>query len=279
MRRQMQIIFQDPYSSLNPGFRVRDILWEGIRQVPEAAHESGSTRRIRMIDLLVQVGLSEDYLDRLPHELSGGQRQRVGIARALTVGPRLIVADEPVSALDVSVQSQVLNLFIDLQQRLGLTYVFISHDLGVIRYLCDRVAVMYLGRIVEEATSEQLFADPQHPYTRALLAAVPRIDDARPVGRRLVTGELPNAAAIPPGCRYHPRCPFVMDRCRIEDPALQVLPSGGRAACHLLDLPGAGTPPAAAAAPAQGGADGADGDARDHEPSATATAALTVRAT
>ena len=235
LRRSIQIIFQDPYASLNPAFRVRDILWEGLRQLDESVRESGRARRLRMIELLSLVGLGPEFLERFPHQLSGGQRQRIGIARALTMGPKIIVADEPVSALDVSVQAQVLDLFIDLQQRLGLTYVFISHDLSVIRYLCDRVAVMYLGRIVEQATAEELFADPQHPYTKALLAAVPRIDAGAPLGRRLVAGELPSPTDIPPGCRYHPRCPFVMDRCRSEDPRLLQLADRRLVACHLLD--------------------------------------------
>ncbi len=239
LRRTMQIIFQDPYSSLNPAFRVRDILWEGLRQLPEAARESAKARKLRMTELVGLVGLGPEFLDRFPHQLSGGQRQRIGIARALTMDPKIIVADEPVSALDVSVQSQVLDLFIDLQQRLGLTYVFISHDLSVIRYLCDRVAVMYLGRIVEQATAEELFTDPQHPYTKALLAAVPRIEAGAPLGRRLVAGELPSPSDIPAGCRYHPRCPFVMDRCRVEDPRLLPLAPPAApdrlAACHLLD--------------------------------------------
>jgi oligopeptide/dipeptide ABC transporter ATP-binding protein len=239
LRQTMQIIFQDPYSSLNPAFRVRDILWEGLRQLPEAAHESPKARKLRMTELVGLVGLGPEFLDRFPHQLSGGQRQRIGIARALTMDPKIIVADEPVSALDVSVQSQVLDLFIDLQQRLGLTYVFISHDLSVIRYLCDRVAVMYLGRIVEQATAEELFTDPQHPYTKALLAAVPRIEAGAPLGRRLVAGELPSPSDIPSGCRYHPRCPFVMDRCRVEDPRrLPLAPPaapGRLAACPLLD--------------------------------------------
>jgi oligopeptide/dipeptide ABC transporter ATP-binding protein len=245
LRRSVQIIFQDPYSSLNPAFRIRDILWEGLRQVPDAARESTKARTARMTELLGLVGLNPEFLGRYPHQLSGGQRQRIGIARALTMGPKIIVADEPVSALDVSVQSQVLDLFIDLQQRLGLTYLFISHDLSVIRYLCDRVAVMYLGRIVEQATAEQLFADPQHPYTKALLAAVPRIEAGAPLGRRLVAGELPSPTDLPSGCRYHPRCPFVMDRCRVEDPQLLSLPSGRFAACHLLDQKPAGTTAAA----------------------------------
>jgi oligopeptide/dipeptide ABC transporter ATP-binding protein len=234
-RRTMQIIFQDPYSSLNPAFRVRNILWEGLRQLPETAHESAAERRQRMIEILGLVDLGPEFLERYVHQLSGGQRQRIGIARALTMGPRIIVADEPVSALDVSVQAQVLDLFIDLQQRLGLTYVFISHDLSVIRYLCDRVAVMYLGRIVEQAPAEELFADPKHPYTKALLAAVPRIEAGAPLGRRLIAGELPSPSDIPTGCRYHPRCPFVMDRCRTEDAGLVVRDGKRLVACHLYE--------------------------------------------
>jgi oligopeptide/dipeptide ABC transporter ATP-binding protein len=235
LRRSIQIIFQDPYSSLNPAFRVKDVLWEGLRQLPETKRESSRARGLRITELLALVGLGPEFAERFPHQLSGGQRQRIGIARALTMSPKVIVADEPLSALDVSVQSQILDLFIDLQQRLGLTYIFVSHDLSVIRYLCDRVAVMYLGRIVEQATADQLFADPQHPYTKALLAAVPKIGAGALVGRRLVAGELPSPTEIPAGCRYHPRCPFVMDRCRTEDPPLLPLPGGRLAACHLLD--------------------------------------------
>ncbi len=230
-RRRMQIVFQDPYASLNPRARVGDII-----AAPLAVHGvSDRAERERQVDELVeQVGLSPAQTVSFPHELSGGQRQRVGIARALALNPSLIVCDEPVSALDVSVQAQVVNLMVELQRRLELSYLFISHDLGVIAHISHRVAVMYLGQIVEMADKRTLFANPRHPYTEALLAAAPKPD---PRGRRrrnaIIKGEVPSAAAPPPGCRFHPRCPLAEARCRTEPPPLRRTEDGRLLACHL----------------------------------------------
>ncbi len=226
MRRRMQIVFQDPYSSLNPSFDVRGILWEGLSKVPGLGRRQAEER---MLDLVSTVGLLKEHLRAHPHELSGGQRQRVGIARALSVNPQFLVADEPTSALDVSIQSQILNLFIDLQQSHGLTMLFISHDIGVVRYLCDRVAVMYLGQIVEQGPTERVLAEPRHPYTVGLLSGIPRMDQQGTRERRLLPGELPSPLALPGGCRFHPRCSQAQARCRREEPLLQ--DRGGR---HLV---------------------------------------------
>jgi oligopeptide/dipeptide ABC transporter ATP-binding protein len=233
-RRKVQIVFQDPYSSLNPRLLVGGAVAE-----PLLAH--GLARRAelraRARALLEMVGLRAEHADRYPHELSGGQRQRVGIARALAVGPRLIVADEAVSALDVSVRAQILNLLVDLRERLGLAYLFVSHDLGVIRFASHRVAVMYLGRLVEVAATGELFGRPLHPYTRALLAAIPTLGDGsvsifdQPA--RLLEGELPNPIDLPRGCRFAGRCPARFDRCRAEEPALKEVERGHAVACHL----------------------------------------------
>ena len=222
-------MFQDPFASLNPRMNVATILEE-----PLIVHGIGDRagRRARVEELLGLVGLAPYHASRYPHEFSGGQRQRIGIARALAVEPQLIVCDEPVSALDVSIQAQVVNLLDDLQARLGLSYLFIAHDLAVVKHVADRIAVMYLGRIVEEASKETLFADPRHPYSRTLLAAIPRPDPHRSIARHLPGGDVPSPMDPPPGCRFHTRCPFVIDRCRVEDPELGEVARGHLAACH-----------------------------------------------
>ncbi|MFM9941684.1 MAG: ABC transporter ATP-binding protein [Hyphomicrobiaceae bacterium] len=227
-RAKAQLIFQDPYSSLNPRLTVGETLAE-----PLLLHSELSTkdRRDRVGELLTLVGLRPEHTQRYPHEFSGGQRQRIAIARALAPGPQLIVCDEPVSALDVSIRSQVLNLLRDLQQRLGLAYLFISHDLAVVKHIADRVAVMYLGRIVETADGESIFREPQHPYTQALLSAIPVPTPTARRERRLLPGDPPNPIAPPPGCHLHPRCPHANDRCRSEPPQL-VDVAGHATACH-----------------------------------------------
>jgi len=232
-RRQMQIIFQDPYASLNP----RRTVGQAIRE-PLDVHRVGTPaeRQRRVTELLDIVGLRDSARDRYPHEFSGGQRQRVGIARALALNPALIVADEPVSALDVSVQSQVLNLVARLQREHGIAFLFISHDLAVIQHVSDEVAVMYLGRIVEQAPAASLYREPQHPYTQALLSAVPVPDPARRRQRIVLAGDVPSPARPPPGCAFHPRCPRARDRCRQERPELASTagaPAGTRVACHF----------------------------------------------
>jgi oligopeptide transport system ATP-binding protein len=231
-RRQMQIIFQDPYGSLDPRMTVQEILEEPLR-----IHRVGdrAARRQRVTELLDVVGLRKEFAERYPHEFSGGQRQRVGIARALALSPSFIVCDEPVSALDVSIQAQIVNLMSDLQKAFGLTYLFIAHDLAVVKHVADRVAVMYLGRIVEIADGDALYADPKHPYTQALLAAVPI---PRPSARRTLAplkGEIPSPSNPPPGCHFHTRCPHAYARCREEVPALREISPGHRAACHLVE--------------------------------------------
>jgi len=234
MRRQMQIIFQDPYASLNPRMRVGAIVAEGL-EVHGLAR--GAEKRRRVEALLGQVGLGPEHIDRYPHEFSGGQRQRIGIARALAVGPRFIVADEPVSALDLSIQAQVLNLLSDLQEQMGLAYLFISHDLRVVEHISHRVAVMYLGRIVEEAPRARLYANPRHPYTRALLSAVPVPDPKRRPERMPLGGDVPSPLHPPRGCAFHPRCPFAEERCRVESPALLAGGGGHAVACHVFPAP------------------------------------------
>ena len=235
LRRDVQIVFQDPYGSLNPRMTAGEIV-----ERPLVVHKLGAAheRRERVAQLFKAVGLSPTYLSRYPHEFSGGQRQRIAIARALASGPQVILADEPTSSLDVSVQSKILNLLSELQESLGLTYVFISHDMRVVRHLCDRVAVMYLGRIVELAPIDEIFENPQHPYTRALLAAVPNLRPTRPRRRAAATleGEPPSPLHPPEGCHFHPRCPLAADICRAEGPALRVTSPDHLAACHMVEI-------------------------------------------
>jgi len=231
-RRRMQIVFQDPFGSLNPRMRVGRIIAEPL-VIYGLADAAGRSRRVG--ELLELVGLDAAHAERYPHELSGGQRQRIGIAAALALAPALIVADEPVSALDVSVQAQVLNLLMDLRARLGLTYLFISHDLHVVLHMSDRVAVMYLGEIVEIGPRDAIHHEPRHPYTRVLLSAVPVADPGLRRERVVPIGEVASPLAMPAGCRFHPRCPFVMARCREQAPPPREVGSGHLAACHLLD--------------------------------------------
>jgi oligopeptide/dipeptide ABC transporter ATP-binding protein len=230
-RRQLQIIFQDPFGSLNPRLSVGSIIGEAY-----AIHGVGSRadRTRRVADMLGLVRLPASAAERFPHEFSGGQRQRIGIARALALRPELVVCDEAVSALDVSVQAQIVNLMQELQKELGLTYLFISHNLAVVRHISDRVAVMYLGKIVEVTSSDELFARPRHPYTRALMAAVPAAHPAMRRAREPLQGDLPSALAVPEGCRFAPRCPHAVDRCRKEVPALLDSAPGHAVACHLV---------------------------------------------
>jgi peptide/nickel transport system ATP-binding protein/oligopeptide transport system ATP-binding protein len=233
LRREMQMIFQDPYSSLNPRRTVGSIISEPF--AIQRMHEGKGERKRVVQDLMDTVGLNPEHYNRYPHEFSGGQRQRIGVARALALKPKLIVADEPVSALDVSIQAQILNLLRDLQRDLGLTLIFIAHDLSVVRHMCDRVAVMYLGKIVELAESEQLYAHPRMPYTGALMSAVPIADPelAESKKRQLLAGDVPSPTNPPPACRFHTRCWKAQEICRIEDPPLEVKDGGNIAACHF----------------------------------------------
>jgi peptide/nickel transport system ATP-binding protein len=227
-RLKVQMIFQDPYASLNPRLRVAEIISEAPR-VHGLIHGSAD---VFLAEQMTRAGLDPALRHRYPHQFSGGQRQRIGIARALAVGPEFLVCDEAVAALDVSIQAQIINLFIDLREQLGLTYLFISHDLGVVRHVSDRVAIMYLGRIVEEAPTEEIFLRAQHPYTRALLAEIPRLQQ----GRRMfagIKGEIPSPLNPPDGCHFHPRCAVAVARCRTEAPDLRTIAPGHRSACHL----------------------------------------------
>jgi oligopeptide transport system ATP-binding protein len=230
LRRQMQIIFQDPYSSLNPRMSVEQIVGEGM-VIHRLAR--GAERRDRIADLLRKVGLSPDHMKRYPHEFSGGQRQRIGIARALAVSPSLIIADEPISALDVSIQAQVLNLLQDLQEEFGLTYLFIAHDLRVVEHISDRVAVMYLGQIVELADSRELYRNPLHPYTQALMSAIPIPDPTVKRERVILKGDPPSPLRPPSGCRFHTRCPKRFEPCDRQEPVFREVQRGHWVSCHL----------------------------------------------
>lgn len=229
-RRQVQMVFQDPYSSLNPRMRAGEIIAEPLENFGIA---EGAEKDRQVMALLEKVGLRKDAAQRFPFEFSGGQRQRLGIARALALNPRLIVADEPVSALDVSVQAQVLNLLMDLQEEFGLSYLFVSHDLAVVEHIGHRIAVMYLGRIVELAPRDRIFAQPLHPYTEALMAAAPIADPRARSARLVIEGDVPSPMNPPPGCHFHTRCPYAEARCKVDDPPLQEIAPGHVVACHL----------------------------------------------
>ncbi len=232
IRKKMQMIFQDPYASLNPRQRVRDIVMEPYLEnaagpVPDVAE--------RALALLAKVGLGREHADRYPHQFSGGQRQRIGIARALSVGPDLIIADEPVSALDVSIQAQILNLMMDLKDEFGFSYLFITHDLSVVRHISDRIGVMYLGFMVETGPKDAIFENPLHPYTQALLAAAPVLGTPLPPAADAIKGEVPSALNLPTGCPFRTRCPLAFDRCAVERPELKPVAGGHSVACHLHD--------------------------------------------
>ena len=237
LRRRMQMVYQDPFGSLNPRMRVRDLVGEPL--VVHGLSRRSRDYRSRVNELLDLVGLLPAMGGRYPHEFSGGQRQRIGIARALALQPDLVICDEPVSALDVSIQAQVINLLMDLQGELGLTYLFIAHDLSVVRHISDRVGVMYLGRLVETAPKEVLFAEPRHPYTQILLGAVPVPDPAVELSREqpMILGEVPSPRNPPPGCAFHPRCPKAEDRCKARRPQARLVGQGVRVACHLASPP------------------------------------------
>ena len=238
LRPQMQMIFQDPYGSLNPRMTLFDIVGEPLLVNGMANRKE---REERVAELLRLVGMRPEFMQRFPHAFSGGQRQRIGIARALSVNPRLVVADEPVSALDVSVQAQILNLMLDLQKRMNLTYLFVAHNLSVVKHICDRVAVMYVGKLVEMADTEELYHSPRHPYTAALMAAVPVADPRVKSGSVELKGEVPSPANPPSGCYFHPRCEFAVDACRTQPPVLREITSNHFVACHRaeeLKLPG-----------------------------------------
>ncbi|MGM0602934.1 MAG: ABC transporter ATP-binding protein [Bacillota bacterium] len=233
IRRDMQIIFQDPYASLNPRMTVADIVGEPIDIHNLAKNKKDRNEKVK--DILERVGLGSEYMRRYPHEFSGGQRQRIGVARALAVDPKLIIADEPVSALDVSIQAQVINLLQDLQKEFGLTYLFIAHDLSVVKHISDRIAVMYLGKIVEMADKNELFNDPMHPYTQSLLSAIPEADPTKKKDRIILEGDVPSPVDPPSGCRFHPRCPKAFDKCSVEEPVFKDYGDNHFAACHLLE--------------------------------------------
>jgi oligopeptide/dipeptide ABC transporter ATP-binding protein len=232
-RRELQIVFQDPYSSLNPRLSAGEIVAEPLTNYGVA---KGAELRERVARLFAKVGLREDAMPRFPHEFSGGQRQRIGIARALALNPSLIVCDEPVSALDVSVQAQVINLLRDLQRELGLSYLFVAHDLAVVEHTSHRIAVMYLGKIVELTDRDSLFAEPLHPYTEALLSAVPTPDPEAQRKRIILAGDVPSPINPPSGCRFHTRCPYAEARCRTEEPVMREVKPGHRVACHLRSV-------------------------------------------
>lgn len=231
MRSKMQMIFQDPMSSLNPRMSIRQLVSE-----PLEIHRNlkASEQNAAVEEIITKVGLEKSALDKYPHEFSGGQRQRISIARAVINNPSLIVADEPVSALDVSIQSQILNLLMDLRNDLNLSFVFISHDLSVVRHIVDEVAVMYLGNIVEIAPADQLFSNPQHPYTQALISAIPQVEKEKRVNRIILKGDIPNPADAPSGCYFHPRCPIAIDKCSSIAPALKITGTNHLTSCHLV---------------------------------------------
>lgn len=231
MRSKMQMIFQDPMSSLNPRMSIRQLISE-----PLEIHKNlkASEQNFAVEEIVTKVGLEKSALDKYPHEFSGGQRQRISIARAVINNPSLIVADEPVSALDVSIQSQILNLLMDLRNDLNLSFVFISHDLSVVRHIADEVAVMYLGNIVEIAPADQLFSNPQHPYTQALISAIPQVEKEKRVNRIILKGDIPNPADAPSGCYFHPRCPIAIDKCSSIAPALKITGTNHLTSCHLV---------------------------------------------
>jgi oligopeptide/dipeptide ABC transporter ATP-binding protein len=232
MRQDMQIIFQDPYSSLNPRLTVGEIVGEALMEHKLVKNRTEMNDRV--VEILGKCGLSDYHIKRYPHEFSGGQRQRICIARALILNPKFVVCDEAVSALDVSIQSQIINLLKDLQQEMKLTYLFISHDLGVVRYISDRIAVMYLGKIVELADKHTLFDNPMHPYTRALLSAIPKTDPDRKRDRIILEGDIPSASKPPSGCRFHTRCPYATDICKEQEPAFNDQGNAHFVACHRL---------------------------------------------